>query len=239
MTGEGCDWHVRQGMSKNVVDTDSTKVLVLGTYTDQPNLYNAYIPMYGVMYKAGYIAGKMNDVNSASILLPTNKYAFYKESSQGFIDGYRRAGEKALKVDNFGNFTEDARFGLSISEEVYSLLGPDYEANQDIAMAICGDAINGLLRYNRENPGAFYTIGLDTDMSAYADDVPYSCLIHWDKVLYDVVSKWNRDKLQRSEVYSLGMGTSIAASAKHRNIIQPLSEEINEEAIKKENEYTY
>ncbi|MDO4756812.1 MAG: hypothetical protein Q4A54_10725 [Parabacteroides sp.] len=230
---------VNKGMADKMLNTDSTKVLVLGAYTNHRKLYNAHIPLYGVMYKAGYIAGKMHDVDSVSLFLATDQYAYYKEASDGFIQGYRQSGKNKLKVDNLGTTLSNHRKGFNYSQEAYALYAPRYAKSSDLVMPICRESAMGFYRYNREYPGAFYTIGMDNDMSVYANDVPYSCVSQWEEVAVSVVSDWSRNRLKRSYKYGLKEGgTIIVAGEKYQEIIQPLSEEIHHEAIQKETKYT-
>lgn len=229
---------LKQGIADQMLDTDSTKVLVLGAYAKHPKLYNAHIPTYGMMYKAGYIASQMNDVDSVSLFLATDKYAYYQEASDGFIQGYRKGGKDKLKVDNLRNMLEDNRMVFQLSQEIYGLYAKRYAQSYDLVMPVCRETAMGFFRYNREHPGAFYTVGIDRDMSAYANDVPYSCISHWEEVAVSAVADWNRNRLKHYTKYGLEEGkTSILAAEKYQSIIQPLSEKIHDEAIQKENEY--
>ena len=63
-----------------IIDSDSTKLLVLDGGLVHPDIYTAHIPYYGTMYKAGYIASRMEDVDSVRIYLANSKYLYMRES---------------------------------------------------------------------------------------------------------------------------------------------------------------
>lgn len=228
----------RRGINDEIQDTDSNKVVVLGAYANHPKLHNAYIPPYGMMYKAGYIAGMMEDVDSVKLFLATEKYSFYKEAAEGFIRGYQQSGKTMISVEQCQSNDAHQRNGFSASMLSYVHYAPEYDKSYDLVMPICRETAMGFIRYNRENPDAFYTIGMDFDMSDYSKDIPYSCVSRWELVASAVVEDWNNNRLERSRKYSLKEGvTGIVAAEKYQEIIRPLSEEIHNEAIQKEIEY--
>lgn len=232
------DAMIQRGIADKLLDTDSTKVLVIGAYADHPKLYNAHIPTYGMMYKAGYIASQMNDVDSVKLFLATDEFAYYKEASDGFTQGYQRGGKNKLDKAVVGVFADDLRLGFNFSQYAYSLFAPNYANSFDLVMPICQETAMGFFRYNRDHPGAFYTVGMDKDMSSYSSDVPYSCVCSWAEVVVSAVADWNSNRLKHYNKYGLEEnGTDIVAAEKFQKIIQPLSAEIHEEAIQKENEY--
>lgn len=229
---------VERGVADNIIDTDSTKVVVLGANIDLPNIYSAHIPPYGVMYKAGYIASKMEDVERARVYVVNQSHDYYKEAVDGFKQGYERDGKKLDGVDNIEDRVIDDRIGFSLRQETYAIYAKEYATMCDLVMPMCRETAMGLYRYNRENPGTYYTVGMDIDMSDYANDVPYSCISRWDSVAELVVADWDADRLQHSQCYGLEDGyTAIVAASQYKQTIQPLSDEIHDEAIQRENEY--
>lgn len=229
---------VERGIADNIIDTDSTKVVVLGSNVDHPKLYSAHIPPYGVMYKAGYIASKMDDVERARVYVVNQSHDYYIEAVEGFKQGYERDGKKLDGVDNLEDRVIDDRVGFSLRQELYAIHAKEYADMCDLVMPMCRETAMGFYRYNRENPGAFYTLGMDIDMSDYANDVPYSCISRWDSVAEQVVADWDANRLERSQCYGLEDGyTAIVAASRFKQTIQPLSDEIHNEAIQRENEY--
>lgn len=229
---------LKPGVADEMTDSESTKVLVLGARADHPKLYNAHIPTFGMMYKAGYIASRMNGVDSVSLFLATDRYAYYKEASDGFIQGYKKGGKDKLKATILGEALPEPRKAFNASEEAYAIHAPRFAQSRALVMPVCRETAMGFYRYNREHPGAFQTAGMDHDMSVYADDVPFSCISQWKEVAVSVVADWHSNRLERSRKYGLEEGaTAIVATGKYQKTIQPISEEIHHEAIQKENEY--
>lgn len=229
---------VAEGIVDNMVNTDSTKVVILGANVEHPNIYSAYIPPYGMMYKAGYITSRMDDVENARLFIANDSRSYYKEAVDGFTHGFEQEGKKLQGIDNMEGIFLDDRAGYVISDVTYSIYAAAYAETCDLVMPLCRESAMGFYRYNREHPGEFYTIGMDNDMSDYANDVPFSCVSRWDNVAESVVSDWSNNRLERSRKYGLEEGfTSIVPAARYKHIIKPLSDEIHNEAIRKENEY--
>lgn len=230
----------RDGSLKKMLDTDSTKVLILGPQIDYSNIYNAYVSPYGLMYKSGYIAGSMEDVDSVKLYVATNKSSYHKEAYDGFIAGYNRTGKGMLSVDNIGEELGDERIGFYMMDDAYCFKSHEIASNYDLLMPICGETIMGFLRYNRENPGSFYTIGVDYDMSVYSEDVPYSCISYWNKVAMMCVDRWNREDLGHMMIFGLeDYWSEIIFSEIYKKDLYGFSEEIHYEAITKEKEYKH
>lgn len=229
---------VEQQIADQVLNTESVKMIILGVRFDHPNIYNAHIPPYGLMYKAGYISGKMADVERATLFVASAGSAYYREAIDGFTQGYERAGKRSLTIDDMSMEYLDNRVGYNLRQEAYSLYSPRYDRSSDLVLPLCRESAMGFYRYNREYPGSFYTLGVDNDMSIYAEDVPFSCISLWREVAEKVVSDWNNGRLDHARKYGLEEAyTAIVAAEKHKHIVQPLSDEIHDEAIQKEREY--
>ena len=96
----------------------------------------------------------------------------------------------------------------------------------------------GFLRYNREYPGSFYTIGIDSDMSIYSSDVPFSCVEHLDRILSECVSDWADNSLKHYRVFGLEDDwVELVIAKNYKSLLEPIAQEIHEQAIKMESVY--
>ena len=108
----------------------------------------------------------------------------------------------------------------------------------DMVLPVCGETIMGFLRYNREYPGSFYTVGFETDMSVYASDVPFSCVEHLDRVMYACVTDWMSGRLQNYRRFGMDEGwVELVISENYREQLGPWASEIHAQALEKEDSY--
>lgn len=221
-----------------IVDSDSTKLLVLDGDFIHPDVYTAYVPFYGLMYKAGYIASKMSDVNNARIYIVNNKYRYMREGRDGFIKAFTQGKEQDVDVVDFSLICEDYMDGFNRSTLVYIYDAPECSDNYDMVLPLCGETIMGFLRYNREFPGNFYTIGVENDMSIYSSDVPFSCVEHLDKVVSACITDWTDNRLEHFRTFGLEDNwVELVISGNYRTLLEPLSQEIHNQAIEMEATY--
>ena len=222
-----------------IVDSDSTKLLVFdGDFTHQ-DVYTAYVPFYGMMYKAGYVASRMSDVENVRIYIANDKYRYIREGRDGFIDGFSLSNVNKVDVYNYSTINDDDTEGFMMRNTAYMSDAQECcKDNFDMILPICGETIMGFLRYNRENPGKFHTIGVETDMSAYSSDVPFSCVEHLDRIVSACVMDWMDNKLEHYRKFGLNEGwVELIVSKQYKYLLEPLSREIHKQAIEKENHY--
>lgn len=221
-----------------IADSDSTKLLVLDGDIVHPNVYTAYVPFYGLMYKAGYVASKMSDVSNAKIYLANYKYRYMREGHDGFVDAFTQNEGKYVDVVDFSLINDDNTEGFNKSTIAYIYDAQECSDFYDIVLPICGETIMGFLRYNREFPGSFYTIGVENDMSVYSSDVPFSCVEHLDKVVSSCIADWADDKLEHFRTFGLEDNwVELVISENYRTLLEPLSKEIHNRAIEMEATY--
>ena len=219
-----------------IMDSDSTKLLVLDGDLEHPDIYTAHVPLYGLMYKAGYVASTMSDVNNVGIYIANNKYRYLREGMDGFIDGFTLNKEDKFDVVDFSTFNEDNTEGFQRSSYAY-VEAEECEGLYDMILPLCGETIMGFLRYNREFPGRFYTVGVETDMSVFSPDVPFSCIEHLDKVMVSCITDWAEDRLARHRTFGMDEGwVELIISENHKNLQAP-AEEIHVQAIEMEDSY--
>ena len=222
----------------NIIDSDDTKVLVLDGGLTLPNVYTAHIPFYGTMYKAGYIASRMSDVDSVRIYLANDKYLYMREGRDGFIDGFCQERANTIDVVDFSLFMMSDTEGFTSKTEAYMFYAPECYGHFDMILPICGETIMGFLQYNRDFQGRFYTVGVETDMSVYSSDVPFSCVRHIDRVISTCITDWWNGRLEHYRTFGMeGDWVELVISEKHKKLLEPLSQEIHNQA--KEMEVNY
>lgn len=221
-----------------IMDSDSTKLLVLDGDFRHPDVYTAHVPFYGLMYEAGYVAGKMSDVNNVRIYLANDTYRYMREGRDGFIDGFSRNNKNHVDVVDFSLINDSDTEGFLKRTSAYLYSAPECSGAYDMVLPICGETIMGFLRYNREYPGSFYTIGIDSDMSIYSSDVPFSCVEHLDRILSECVSDWADNSLKHYRVFGLEDDwVELVIAKNYKSLLEPIAQEIHEQAIKMESVY--
>ena len=222
----------------NIIDSDDTKLLVLDGGLILPNVYTAHIPFYGIMYKAGYIASKMSDVDSVRIYLANDKYLYMRECRDGFIDGFCQERANTIDVVDFSLLMLSDTEGFTSKTEAYMYYAPECYGHFDMVLPICGETITGFLQYNRDFQGRFYTVGVETDMSIYSPDVPFSCVRHIDRVISTCITDWWNGRLEHKRTFGMEEDwVELVVADKYKNLLEPLSQEIHNQA--KEMEVNY
>ena len=235
---EYSDYLRNMALQGNIVDSDSTKLLVLDGGFSHPDVYTVHVPFYGMMYKAGYLASHMNDVDSVRIYLANDKYLYMREARDGFIDGFTINRENTIDVVDFSEMTLSDTEGFQCRTQAYMFYAPECYTRFNMILPICGDTSMGFIRYNRDFPGRFYTVGVETDMSIYTSDVPFSCVEHIDRVLVACITDWKNEQLEHYRKFGLEGGwTEVVVSDKYKHLLESVSQEIHHQALEKEVSY--
>ena len=221
-----------------ITDSESTKLLTFDGGFRHRDIYTAHVPYYGLMYKAGYIAGKMNDVANAGIYIANDTYLYIREGRDGFIEGFSLNNENQIDIIDYSSINDDDTEGFLMRTVAYMSDASQCSERYDLILPICGETIMGFLRYNRENPGQFYTVGIGTDMSTYSSDVPFSCVEHLDRIVSACITDWADNKLAHYRNYGLDEGwVEVIISDKYKSLLEPFSHEIHAQAITMEGNY--
>ena len=222
-----------------IVNTDSTKLLIFDGDFKHEDVYVAHVPYYGMMYKAGYIAGKMNDIENVRIYIANDSYRYIREGRDGFINGFSLSKANEVDVYDYSTINDDETEGFMMRNMAY--MSDAHECskdNYDMILPICGQTIMGFLRYNRENPGKFYTVGVGADMSIYSSDVPFSCVEHLDRIVSECVKDWMDNRLEPYGKFGLDEGwVELTISQQYKSLLEPLSREIHRQATEMEDHY--
>ena len=231
--------HLRELADNGLVtDSDSTKLLVFDGDFKHSDVYTAHIPYYGMMYKAGYVASVMSDVESVMIYIANEKYRYIREGLNGFVDGFIQNREAYYNVYNFSTTNEDSAEGFMLSSLAYATYARECVDVFDMILPLCGETVMGFLRYNREFPGTFYTVGVETDRSSYSHDVPFSCITHYDRVISECIADWVDNRLEHYRRFGMDEGwTELMISEDYRSQLEPAAEEIHAQGIEMEESY--
>ena len=229
-------------------------------------LNTAYLSTYGVNYLAG-VASKalLSETENPRVLslLANETSPSVQDAVAGFVQGYGAAWDKktygyeflawsdaegeAFKAANFAairlsNDTDAS--GYNSASLAYGLaIFAQKETPFDLYFPVCGGSVHGLLRYNREKgTDSFYTVGMDTDLSVYTAQVPFSVIKHVDYALQTCVEQWKKHTLPHHQVLSLADGyTELVISKKlSASLSEKVSAAVQEAratAIAKESEY--
>lgn len=236
-------------------------VLFEANYPDLPSyLSTVYIPTYGASYLAGKAAKSLlsKKENPSVISLLANDYVNYiLDSLQGFMLGYGVSYENYF-IPNYFTVTEEevteitkATFvaetingegdltGFNSEETAYKIAYNNSFNAFDLYFPICGGSIHGLLRYNRERgASSFYTVGMDSDMSSYSGQVPFSVVKRVDKAAQKCIEQWlSEGKVAHYQRLGLGEGyTELVVSEGYESLPAVVQENLSE-AIAREKEY--
>lgn len=222
----------------HIVDSETTKLLVFDGDFNHKDVYVAHVPFYGLMYKAGHIAARMRDVHDVGIYIANDKYLYIREGRDGFAEGFSLKSDGGVDIVDYSEINDDDTEGFFKRTVAYMSDAPQCSSLYDMVLPICGETIMGFLRYNRENPGSFYTVGLETDLSAYSSDVPFSCVEHLDRVISTCIKDWAAGRLEHYRRFGLAEGwTELIISEAYKESLEPLAREIHSQAIMKEEAY--
>lgn len=195
-----------------------------------------HFPLYGACYLAGCIVGEaMADVNKAIIVNANRSNKDLKDMREGFAQGIVDTGNR-ITVDNF--FIADKSGGFDMEDSAYHY-SYAIDTLYQMVLPLCGGTTQGFLRYNRENPNSFYTIGIDGDMSIYSKRVPFSIVKRLELATQDWVSRWALgEEMPKHITYGLSTYmTGITISDDYKDKLSSTETRYLQQAMEKEEEY--
>ncbi|MBR1721620.1 MAG: BMP family ABC transporter substrate-binding protein, partial [Treponema sp.] len=226
--------------------------------TELPYLSSVYMPLYGASYLAGLASKKLlSSIESPRVvaMLANDFMQPLIDALEGYACGYGATYEKIckyndtsennlniIKNDSFvvETISSDAdSYGFSSESLTYTIAYDSYFNHFDLYFPVCGGSIHGLLRYNREaGPNSFYTVGMDSDMSVYSAQVPFSVVKHVDKAAEKCIRQWLEEgKIDRYQRLELEEGyTELVISSGYTELSQIVEDNLSL-AIKEENQY--
>lgn len=232
--------------------------------TEFPAVNTAYMPVYGTSYLAGLasktlLAGREN----ARILaiLANESTQSVKDALKGFIAGSESESAWNEKVYdyNFTEWSDSDSTGFKELDFVAISLSNDHDKDGfdsadlsyalalfaqklnpfDLYFPVCGGSVHGLLRYNREKgEKSFYTVGMDSDLSVYTKQVPFSVVKHIDRAVQKCIEQWLSGKLPHHQEFDLANGyTELIISKSYKDKLSAVVQGALARAIEKEREY--
>lgn len=160
---------------------------------------------YGASYLAGAAAFESPE---AHIVAATDTEGLQRDAASGFTDGYRDASGNTAVV----HYLADGEQGYSMPNEAYELAQNFGEA---FIFPLAGGSNSGLYKYTRDDEFTLQLIaGMDVDCSDYSTRVPFSLLVHIDRVVYGMLARWIKDgTLPRHTDYTLADRDAIEVAA--------------------------
>lgn len=237
-----------------------TYLLFESEETEVPYLSTVYMPLYGASYLAGTAAKTLlsEKENPRVISLLANDFMQpLIDALNGFSVGYGSSGSTSYIYNYFTTTAEEveemrnATFvaesingeadttGFNSEETAYKIAYNNSFNTFDLYFPICGGSIHGLLRYNREQgASSFYTVGMDSDMSAYSPQVPFSVVKRVDKAAEKCIVQWLAEgKIEHYQRLGLGEGyTELVVSEGYESLSAVVQEHLSE-AIAREEAY--
>lgn len=160
---------------------------------------------YGASYLSGAAAAESPD---AHIIAANNSDELLRDAVNGFIDGYRDVSGNTAIVHYLAN--DDG--GYSMPNKAYELA---QNFDEVFIFPLAGGSNSGIYKFSREDKFTLQLIaGMDADCSDYSTRVPFSLLVHIDRVIYDMLDRWIKEgTLPQHTNYTLADRDAIEVTA--------------------------
>ena len=160
-------------------------------------------------YGASYLAGCMaKEHEAATIIAAMKNNPILEESIHGFSDGYETHSSKKAEVKYLSAGGE----GFAMADSAYRIASQIHNA---FIFPLAGGSNQGIYKYSREED--FYLpliVGMDRDCSLVSDRIPFSMVVHIDKVVEKYLTDWmNQVPFPKNQTFGLNTGiTDIVIS---------------------------
>ena len=184
----------------NVQLEDNQQILVFETKNQNlpKGVSSFYINRYGASYLAGCMA---KEHEAATIVAAMPGTPTLNDAIAGFSDAYRTHSQQEAEVI----YLADDESGFNMADNAYRVVG---EIHNTFIFPLAGGSNKGIYKYSRESD--FYLpliVGMDTDCSMYSDRIPFSIVIHIDKVVEQYLTDWLDDiPLEKNRTFGLESG---------------------------------
>ena len=200
--------------SSNLQLEDNQQILLFETKNQNlpKGVSSFYINRYGASYLAGCMA---KEHEAATIIAAMPGSPTLEAAIAGFSDAYRTHSQQEAKVI----YLADDESGFNMADKAYQTMGNIYNA---FVFPLAGGSNTGVYKYSRE--ASFYlplSVGMDTDCSMYSDRIPFSMIIHINKVVEQYLTDWLNDvPLEKNQVFGLesGMIDIVMSPVFYRNM---------------------
>ena len=167
--------------------------------TQNQNLPKGVSSFYINRYGASYLAGCMvKEHEAATIIAAMPGSPTLEAAIAGFSDAYRTHSQQEVEVI----FLADDESGFNMADKAYQTMGDIYNA---FVFPLAGGSNIGIYKYSRET--SFYlplVVGMDADQSMQSSRIPFSMVIHIDKVVEQYLTDWlNGIPLEKHQIFGL------------------------------------
>ena len=232
-----------------------TFLLLDSRESDVDFIRTASVPLYGASYLAGLATKKLlaeQGKNRTLSILANNTDETLKDALNGFVAGYSPSDWDETIHDGYDDvdakrsfsslafLSNDTDRGYNRVSAMYAFAHILEETNHyDLIFPLCKGSVHGLLKYNREKAGTFYTVGTYTDLSEYSNMVPFSVVKHTEKVVKECVMGWlESGTLPHATEFPLENGYSeLVISAPYVSLLSDVVADNLQNAIALEKEY--
>ncbi len=224
-------FHSYEDSIKQIDDLD---ILFVESNDSTLSSYTLNCTEYGAYYLAGCVVGKgFPDVSRILLVSANATNPILERMRRGFCDGIV-ATNSEIKVSDF--YVSDISINGYNAEDVLYECSDTINKEYQMVLPLCGGSIQGLLRYNREHPESFYTIGVDVDMQAYSTKVPFSVVQRLDKVVEEWINRWAKGESQeKHQTYGLADSyTGVVVSDGYKGMLDEVVSLFMQSAISKE-----
>lgn len=157
-----------------------------------------HINRYGASYLTGCMA---KEHEAATIVAAMPGDPILEESIQGFTDGYQAHSDNQVELV----YLSDNEDGFAKADSAYRVAS---EIRNAFIFPLAGGSNSGIYKYSRETD--FYLsliVGMDTDCSMYSDRIPFSMVVHIDKVIEQYLTDWMNDvPMEKNQTFGLESG---------------------------------
>ncbi len=221
--------------SKFPLDTTSRRILLFeSNKVDMKGVHTFHLPLYGLSYISGAVAGKMN--MKPLVVLANSTDTIAGKAVDGFSDGFEAYGGKRGDIGK--TYLSQSNIGYNMADTVYRQMY-DWAKTYNFIFPIIGGSAKGVFRYMREHPKGLYTIGVDVDQSDLCTQILGSMVKKMNTVFRAFLENWAAEKpLPTSATYGLQSGyTDWVQGQTDLTKLGINLEEIKAKAIQKESEY--
>ena len=156
------------------------------------------INRYGASYLAGCMAKEHKD---ATVIAAMPGDPILEESIDGFTNGYQAYSNNQVEVI----YLSDSETGFALADSAYRVASGIHNA---FIFPLAGGSNSGIYKYSRETD--FYLpliVGMDTDCSMYSDRIPFSMVVHIDKLVEQYLNDWLDDvPMEKTRTFGLESG---------------------------------
>ena len=229
-----------------LIDKNNKQILLIDSreVDASQNIHTVCFSFYGMAYEAGVLANELiPDSGYVGILIGDQTNSFLQDAVTAFKEGLRNYSGAIVEQPLNEFIGSDTGAGYNSELLLYGA----YTAFKNFAeifvpkmiLPLCGGSIHGIFRFNRDwGEDSPYTIGIDRDMSAYTNRVPYSLVKHFDKGLERCVQQWINGSLPHHQRLGLAQGfTELVISPGYQEKLQKELDDIHKTAIEREEAY--